>query len=159
MMGRQIGDQPSLFYEFRLDDRIPKGHLLRRINVFLAPVLDSMHEQLAPDALDATPTLRGAQSLSGRWPSDERCKPSQILGDGSQNELILGAPWTTQSKPFEFQDALQVCEPHLDLLPFTSRLLKAVGASERPGDVSGVLMDIARDLARWVLWTTVPVVN
>ena len=48
MMGRQIGDQTSLFYEFRLDDRIPKGHLLRRINVFLAPVLDSMHEQLAP---------------------------------------------------------------------------------------------------------------
>jgi hypothetical protein len=46
-----------------------------------------------------------------------------------------------------------VCEPHLDFLPFTSRLLKAVGASERPGDVSGVLMDIARDLARWVLWT------
>src|SRR6202790_171642 len=48
MMGRQIGDQTSLFYEFRLDDRIPKGHLLRRINVFLTPVLDSMHEQLAP---------------------------------------------------------------------------------------------------------------
>jgi Transposase domain (DUF772) len=48
MMGRQIGDQTSLFYEFRLDDRIPKGHLLRRINVFLTPVLASMHEQLAP---------------------------------------------------------------------------------------------------------------
>jgi transposase len=48
MIGRQIGDQTSLFYEFRLDDRIPKGHLLRRINVFLTAVLDSMHEQLAP---------------------------------------------------------------------------------------------------------------
>jgi hypothetical protein len=48
MMGRQTGDQTSLFYEFRLDDRIPKGHLLRRINVFLAAILDSMHEQLAP---------------------------------------------------------------------------------------------------------------
>jgi hypothetical protein len=48
MMGRQIGDQASLFYEFRLDDRIPKVHLLRRINVFLAPVLDGMYEQLAP---------------------------------------------------------------------------------------------------------------
>src|ERR1700683_2033383 len=35
-----------------------------------------------PDALDATRTLRGAQSLSGRWPSDQRCEPSQILGDG-----------------------------------------------------------------------------
>ena len=47
MMGRQTGDQTSLFYEFRLDDRIPKDHLLRRINLFLTSVLDGMHEQLA----------------------------------------------------------------------------------------------------------------
>ena len=33
MMGRQISDQASLFYEFRLEDRVPKDHLLRRINV------------------------------------------------------------------------------------------------------------------------------
>jgi transposase len=48
MMGRQIGDQASLFYEFRLEDRIPKDHLLRRINVFAVPVLDSVREQLKP---------------------------------------------------------------------------------------------------------------
>ena len=29
MMGRGSGDQASLFYEFRLDDRVPKNHLLR----------------------------------------------------------------------------------------------------------------------------------
>ena len=29
MMGQQTGDQASLFYEFRLEDRIPKEHLLR----------------------------------------------------------------------------------------------------------------------------------
>ncbi len=46
-MGQQIGDQTSLFYEFRLDDRIPKEHLLRRIDLFLTPVLGCMHEQLA----------------------------------------------------------------------------------------------------------------
>ena len=33
MLDRQSGDQASLFYEFRLDDRVPKNHLLRRINV------------------------------------------------------------------------------------------------------------------------------
>ena len=33
MMGRRSGDQASLFYEFRLDDRVPKDHLLRRIDV------------------------------------------------------------------------------------------------------------------------------
>ena len=31
MMGRESGDQAILFYEFRLDDRVPKNHLLRRI--------------------------------------------------------------------------------------------------------------------------------
>src|SRR5712675_2581202 len=51
------------------------------------------------------------------------------------------------------QNALQVCEPHLDLLALPSRLLKALGASERPGNVSGVFMDVARDLARWIFWT------
>lgn len=45
-MGRQTGDQASLFYEFRLEDRIPNDHLLRRINVFIGPVLDGMREQL-----------------------------------------------------------------------------------------------------------------
>jgi hypothetical protein len=42
MMGRQSGDQASLFYEFRLEDRIPKDHLLRRINVFVTPVLGDL---------------------------------------------------------------------------------------------------------------------
>ncbi len=48
MMGRQNADQASLFYEFRLEDRIPKGHLLRRINVSVASVLADVHEQLQP---------------------------------------------------------------------------------------------------------------
>jgi hypothetical protein len=32
MMGRKERDQASLFYEFRLDDMVPKEHLLRRID-------------------------------------------------------------------------------------------------------------------------------
>jgi transposase len=48
MMGRQSGDQASLFYEFRLEDRIPKDHLLRRINVFVTSVLGDLREQLQP---------------------------------------------------------------------------------------------------------------
>jgi hypothetical protein len=32
MMGRTDRDQSSFFYEFQLDDMIPKGHLLRRID-------------------------------------------------------------------------------------------------------------------------------
>jgi hypothetical protein len=39
MMGRQRGDQGRLFYEFRLEGRIPENHLLRRINVFVTIAL------------------------------------------------------------------------------------------------------------------------
>lgn len=48
MMGRQGGDQASLFYEFRLDDRVPKNHLLRRINVFVTAALADVHDRLDP---------------------------------------------------------------------------------------------------------------
>ena len=48
MMGRRCGDQASLFYEFRLEDRIPKDHLLRRIDGFVTPVVTDIHERLEP---------------------------------------------------------------------------------------------------------------
>ncbi len=48
MMGRRGWDQASLFYEFRLDDRVPKDHLLRRIDVFVTAALANIREQLAP---------------------------------------------------------------------------------------------------------------
>jgi len=48
MMGRQTGNQASLFYEFRLDDRIPKDHLLRRIDVFVTSVLGGVRAKLQP---------------------------------------------------------------------------------------------------------------
>src|SRR6202161_1467994 len=47
MMGRR-GEQWSLFYQFRSDDRVPKNHLLRRINVFVTAALADVHEQLDP---------------------------------------------------------------------------------------------------------------
>jgi transposase len=45
MLGRQNGDQASLFYEFRLDDRVPKNHLLRQL---VTAALADMHERLQP---------------------------------------------------------------------------------------------------------------
>ena len=105
-----------------------------------------------PDALYATLTLRNTQSLSGWRSRNQRCEPPQVLSNGGQNKLVLSTSWTTQSKPTELQDALQVREPHLDLLALTPRLLEALGASERPRNVPGMFMDIARDLARWFLW-------
>ena len=52
MMGRQRRDQCRLFYEFRLDDRIPKNHLLRRIDVFVSAALADLHKDLEPHYSD-----------------------------------------------------------------------------------------------------------
>jgi hypothetical protein len=53
------------------------------------------------------------------WSSDQRSEPPEILSDGGQNKLILGASGATQSKPSELQDTLEVREPHLDLFALT----------------------------------------
>jgi len=52
MMGRKRRDQRRLFYEFHLDDRIPKSHLLRRIDVFVTAVLADLHKELEPHYSD-----------------------------------------------------------------------------------------------------------
>jgi len=46
MMCRQRRDRGKLFYEFRLEDRIPENHLLRRIDVFVTTVLADLHKEL-----------------------------------------------------------------------------------------------------------------
>src|SRR5436190_23327335 len=48
MMGRQTGDQSQLFYLFNLEERIPAGHLLRRINPVMTRVLAEVREKLEP---------------------------------------------------------------------------------------------------------------
>jgi len=51
-MGRQRRDQGRLFYEFRLEDRIPENHLLRRMNVFVTVALGDLHKELEPHYSD-----------------------------------------------------------------------------------------------------------
>src|SRR6476659_11099379 len=48
MMGRQDRDQGQLFYEFNLDEVIPKEHLLRRMNAFVTGALSDLHQHLRP---------------------------------------------------------------------------------------------------------------
>jgi len=52
MMGRRKRDQGKLFYDFRLEDRIPDNHLLRRMNVFVGVALADLHKELAPHYSD-----------------------------------------------------------------------------------------------------------
>ena len=46
MMGDRLVMQESLFYQFRLDDHVPAGHMLRTIDRFVD--LDSLRQHLAP---------------------------------------------------------------------------------------------------------------
>ena len=46
MIGWQNSDRASLFYEFRLNDRILKYHPLRLINGFVMAALAGMRERL-----------------------------------------------------------------------------------------------------------------
>jgi transposase len=48
MMGRQTTDQARLFYEFNLEDRVPKNHLLRRMNGIVSSALAGIHAELEP---------------------------------------------------------------------------------------------------------------
>lgn len=48
MMGQQTGDQSQLFYLFNLENRIPAGHLLGRINPIVTRVLTDLRDKLAP---------------------------------------------------------------------------------------------------------------
>jgi transposase len=52
MMGRQRRDQGRLFYAFCLDDRIPKNHLLRRIDILVTAALADLHQELEPHYSD-----------------------------------------------------------------------------------------------------------
>jgi transposase len=68
MMGRRNRDQGKLFYEFRLEDRIPPNHLLRRINVFITAALDDLHEVLEPYYSEiGRPSVDPELMIAYRW--------------------------------------------------------------------------------------------
>ncbi len=65
MMGRQAVDQSQLFYLFNLEEHIPTGHLLRRINPIVRRVLADLREKLAP--------FYSVPTSSARWPMTFGC--------------------------------------------------------------------------------------
>ena len=76
MMGRRRGDQRRLFYEFHLDDRIPKNPLLRRIDVFVTAALADLHKELEPHYSDiGRPSVERRPALGARegFPAGEDC--------------------------------------------------------------------------------------
>ena len=91
MMGRRRRDQGKLFYEFRLDDRIPKDHLLRRIDVFVTAALADLHQELQPYYSDIGRPSRAAV----HFPPEELCQVSWRRA----NRLIQGNRLSVCPKP------------------------------------------------------------
>src|SRR5206468_11523169 len=59
-----------------------------------------------------------------RRSSNQLCRSTQVLRDGCQRELELRAAGTAKAQTAEPENALQVCEQHLDLLAIAARLLE-----------------------------------
>ena len=59
----------------------------------------------------------------------------------------MRATGPTQAQPTKLQDTLEMGEQHLDPLALAARLIEGGRVIEGPGDIAGVLMDVARDLA------------
>jgi transposase len=64
-MRRQRRNKGKLFYEFRLDERIPQNHLLCRIDRFVTAALADLHQELEPyhgdigrPSVDPEPVIR-----------------------------------------------------------------------------------------------------
>ena len=73
---------------------------------------------------DATNPTLGSRNARGwrdrRWPCDQLCEPAKVLCDRRQRELELRTARPAQSQAAEPQDALQMCEQHLNTLPVTA---------------------------------------
>src|SRR6266516_3313761 len=114
MMGQQTSDQSQLFYLFNLEQRIPEGHLLRRMNPVVTRVLADLREEVElplvlpprsgrrgtrpldilgqsarplPRQRPLAPCIRGGgASLTGRWLGQGRrlCRRCERHGGGRQ---------------------------------------------------------------------------
>jgi hypothetical protein len=72
---------------------------------------------------------------------DQLCQLSEVLGGGRQEELVPSTKGASQPEAIEAQDALQVREQHLDLLPFTAQRHVGLGLRDIARNVSGLFMD------------------
>ena len=56
----------------------------------------------------------------GGWHRDQLCHLAEVLGGGGEEELVSCSVWTSQTQAIHPEDALEVREQHLDLLPLTA---------------------------------------
>jgi hypothetical protein len=84
-----------------------------------------------------------------RWrPADSKRERLEVLDDGGEMELVARAGKPPKPHPLEAMVGLQMCEPHLDALSLVARSGECLCLHLSPGDIAGVLVQVAWDLAR-----------
>src|SRR5438477_9474682 len=84
----------------------------------------------------------------GRRSKNPERERFEVLHDGGEMELVACSGKTPEPHAFEAMMSLEMCEPHLDALSFVSRSGECLCLHLSPCDVAGVLVEVARDLAR-----------
>ena len=84
----------------------------------------------------------------GRRPEGSECERFEVLHDGGKMELVARAREPPEPHPLEAVVGFQVGEAHLDTLSFVSRSGERLCLHLPPSDIAGVLVEVARDLAR-----------
>jgi hypothetical protein len=88
-------------------------------------------------------SCKARDGRNGRRASHKLGKPAQVLSDGCQRELELGAAWASQAQAAKPQNALEVGKQHLDLLAIATRPRKRFGLGERARDITRGLINAA----------------
>jgi hypothetical protein len=93
--------------------------------------------------------LRNQRSRPFRWRAeDSERERLEVLHDGGEMELVASAGKTPKPHPLEAVVSLQMREPHFDPLSLVSRSGERLCLHLSPCDITGVFVEVARDLAR-----------
>ena len=99
----------------------------------------------ATNSTDATQLRR----MRLRWrPEESERERLEVLHDGGEVELVASAGEAPKPHPLEAMVGLQMREAHLDPLSLVSRSGERLCLHLSPCDIAGVLVEVARDLAR-----------
>jgi hypothetical protein len=90
---------------------------------------------------------RGVPS-SGGWSEGSERERFEVLHDGGEMELVASTGKTPKPHPLEAVVSLQMREPHFDPLSLVSRSGECLCLHLSPCDITGVFVEVARDLAR-----------
>src|SRR5262249_883409 len=101
----------------------------------------------------------GCSRRAGSWavrrrPPDADRKRFEVLHDCGEVELVAGAGEPPQPHSLEAMMGLEVSKPHLDLLALVARSGELRRAHQGAGKIASIFVDVARDLAREHVRTT-----